>query len=51
MSCPFIKSDEKKDCEVCKLTGKKTGVSLICDFDYDEVCDIYKKQPKKQADK
>lgn len=42
MSCPFIKSNEHKNCEVCKITNKPTGVSLICDFDYDEKCEIYK---------
>ncbi len=48
MSCPYIKWDSKKNCEVCKLTDKPTGVSLVCDFDYDEKCDDYKANPPKQ---
>lgn len=42
MSCPYIKYDENKNCEVCKLTKKPTGISLVCDFDYEEKCDEYK---------
>lgn len=49
--CPFIKNDENKNCEICKLTGKPTGVSLTCDFDYDTDCSIYKRQTKKQKSK
>ena len=40
--CPFIENNEKKDCEVCGITGKPTGVSLTCDFDYDTDCSVYK---------
>ena len=50
-SCPYIKFDYKKKCEVCKLTDKTTGVSLICDFDYDEKCAAYKKRQKRRAEK
>lgn len=45
--CPYIKFNEKKNCEVCELTGKPTGVSLLCDFDYDEQCRRYKRQQAK----
>lgn len=41
--CPYIKNDYDRNCEVCKLTDKPTGVSLVCDFDYDTDCAVYKK--------
>ena len=41
MSCPNIEWNENKNCEICKITNKPTGVSLICDFDYDEKCEDY----------
>lgn len=47
--CPFIKNDDKKNCEVCELTGKATGVSLICDFDYDVKCRKYRRQHPKDS--
>lgn len=46
--CPYIKNDTEKNCEVCSITGKPTGVSLTCDFDYDTDCSIYKRQTKPQ---
>lgn len=47
--CPFIKNDDKKNCEVCELTGKATGVSLVCDFDYDTDCRVYKRHIKRTS--
>lgn len=40
--CPHIQYNEQKNCEVCSLTGRATGVSLLCDFDYD-TCTFFKK--------
>ena len=48
--CPHIKFDDKKNCEVCNLTGKPTGMSLMCDFDYD-LCRKYKKNLAQQKEK
>lgn len=42
--CPYITNDEEKNCEICSITGKPTGVSLVCDFDYDTDCSTYKRQ-------
>lgn len=49
--CPYLKFDTKKRCEVCELTGKPTGVTLTCDFDYDRDCKKYKKQIQKRKSK
>lgn len=46
--CPHIKYDDKKNCEICKLTGKPTGTSLKCDFDYD-TCKNFKKNMRKTS--
>lgn len=40
--CPHIEWNDKKNCEVCSITGKPTGSALMCDFDYD-TCNKYKK--------
>ena len=48
--CPYLKYSWEKKCEICSITGKPTGVSLVCDFDYDTDCNNYKRQtqnPKK----
>lgn len=46
--CPFLKYDWNKNCEVCKITDKPTGVSLVCDFDYDTDCATYQKRAAEQ---
>lgn len=48
MSCPCIKYDFKKNCEVCKISDLPIGVSLVCDFDYDTDCAVYKKYVEKK---
>ena len=49
--CPYLEYNAVKKCEVCSITGKPTGVSLTCDFDYDEDCSVYKRQTKKKKGK
>lgn len=44
MSCPYLKWSHEKHCEICVLTKEPTGVSLVCDFDYDTDCKNYKEQ-------
>ncbi len=38
--CPYSEWNWEKDCEVCRLTGKPTEGAIMCDFGFDEECDI-----------
>lgn len=48
--CKFCKMD-KKHVERCVLTGKPTNGAVLCDFEFEEHCELYKnaiKEKRKQ---
>lgn len=49
MSCPFMKNNWEKNCEVCTVTGKPTNGAVECDFGYDEECETYRKKATKNS--